>query len=306
MKLLITGCDGFIGAVTTAMAIERGHEVTGVDDRRAGIHAVPGATRVRRDVGDILTAAVGPFDCVLHLAAVPGILDCEYDPTGSFFANVAGTAAIVKFCKEQNTKLVFASTSALYGDPQYFPIDEKHPLNPVGVYGTQKLWCERLIEWELRRWVSFRFFNVVGSYAGYGERSDVDHILPRLFNAAKRGNPFVVNGNDYKTRDGTCLRDYVNVKDIASALLSAAEKDVSQEYLNLGTSSGHTVLEVIDAVSGFMQSVGKPLIAHEFGHRRKGDAPALVCNYDKAKELFGWMPTVSLGESIAQAWEVWK
>lgn len=247
---------------------------------------------------------VDPIDCVIHLAAEAGITDCEEYPYGAFRANVSATAEIIRFCETNKVRLVFASTSALYGEPEWLPINEDHPLKPVGVYGKTKLWCEELLQWSECRWTAFRFFNVCGSYAGFGEREGVDHILPKLIKSVRDGVPFVVNGTDYDTRDGTCLRDYVNVKDIACALLDAVEDTFDREVFNLGTGTGYTVLEMVKEFNGFLESKEIPTVNCEKGPRRKGDAPALVCDYEKAYKKFGWEPIISLSESLAQAWEV--
>lgn len=310
MKLLITGSAGFVGSVTSVIAMERGHEVVGIDDFSAGTHEVKGIKSIRRDVNvmhevDRQATAVQDVDVVLHLSAMHFIEQCEKDPLGTFTANAAATAALIKWCELRNKPMVFASTAAVYGNPEKTPITEDAKIAPVGCYGDTKVWCEKLLGWSKIDWTALRFFNVVGAYGGFGERPGVEHILPTIFRLAKQeGSVFRVNGVDYPTRDGTCVRDYVNVKDIAMGLLLTAEqRHFKRDVINLGTRSGHTVLEVLNVANEFLTSHGLQRLPYADGPRRQGDPVELVCDYARAKELIGWEPSVSFEESVAQTWE---
>lgn len=310
MRLLITGCDGLVGAVTSTLAQERGHEVIGIDDRSAGTHVPKGVRRIQRDVNvmdeiDRQASAVQDVDVVIHLSAMHFIEQCENDPLGTFTANAAATAALIRWCEKRKKPMVFASTAALYGNPETTPITEGSKIAPVGVYGDTKVWCEKLLGWSKIDWTALRFFNVVGAYGGFGERPGVEHILPTIFRLAKQDDAvFRVNGDDYPTRDGTCVRDYVNVKDIAMGLILTAEQGrFKREAINLGTKSGHTVLEVLNIANEFLASRGLKTLSHDIGPRRQGDPVELVCEYALAKELLGWEPSVSFKESVAQTYE---
>ncbi len=305
MHLLVTGAAGFIGSVVAEMALEAGHSVVVIDDLRGGHRAaVPGGCQfVEGDVGDPAALArafaLGPFDAVVHLAAEAAIAASVTDPAVYFNANlVAGITLLDAMRAHGCHRLVFSSTAATYGEPRETPMPETHAQSPINAYGESKLQFERVLAWYCRayglRAVSFRYFNAAGATATRGEARDHEtHLIPLVLDAmAGRRGPLDVFGNDYPTRDGTCVRDYVHVADIAAAHLQALDRidGLTCEFFNIGSETGYTVLEVIAAVE---RVVGRP-VPRQFAPRRPGDPAVLVASASKIRTMLGWAPTRTL------------
>jgi UDP-glucose 4-epimerase len=206
-------------------------------------------------------------------------------------------------------RVVFSSTAAVYGEPEKVPIRENAATNPVSPYGASKLAFEGAMAWYAAyglRSVSLRYFNVAGASEHYGERHDPEtHLVPNVLRAARGGPALTIFGGDYPTADGTAIRDYIHVLDLADAHIGALEltarMDPGQEICNLGSGNGYSVKQVLDAAS---QTVGRS-IPHSYGPRRAGDPPVLVASNDRARELLGWQPERStLAEMIGSAWQV--
>lgn len=313
-RVLVTGGAGYVGSVCCAQLLDAGHAVTVVDDLSTGHReAVPKGTEFHRlDVGD--RAAVGEllagshFDVVFHFAAKALIAESVSNP-GPFFDNnvVSGLVFLECLRRAGVRNFVFSSTAAVYGNPVNTPIREDDPKQPINAYGESKLALERALRWyaSAYEWsvVAFRYFNASGSIPGIGERHDPEtHILPLLLQtAAGKRDFFEIYGDDYPTPDGTCLRDYVHVLDIAQAhLLALGRIDMPGfRAFNIGTGRSHSVKEVCDAVQ---KVVGKRLRLR-IGLRRAGDPAILCASPDSLVAEFGWRAQNSdLLEIVRSAW----
>jgi UDP-glucose 4-epimerase len=313
MKLLVTGGAGYIGSVVSEAALAAGHTVTAIDTLAEG-HATavpPGARFVHADAGDprVLDAVLARagFDAVVHLAAETTIALSMTDPARYFSNNVGTTLALLEGMRRHGVRrMVFSSTAAVYGEPETAPIDERHPLRPINAYGESKLMCERMLEWFCRAYgfaaVAFRYFNAAGASATRGEaHRHESHLIPVALQAAIAGTPVPVHGLDYATRDGSCVRDFVHVLDIAEGHLAAlpALDQLGFDVFNLGTGHGQSVLEVVQEIG---RITGRDLRI-EASARRPGDPATLVADGARARQRIGWTPRrSSLGCVIESAW----
>lgn len=316
MRILVTGGAGYIGSVTVEQLVKAGHDVVVLDTLVTGHRdaVAPGATLVEHSVGD-RDAVVGilrehRIEAVLHCAARSLVNQSMKDPALYYAENVVGGVALLDAIREAGVdRLVFSSTAAVYGEPVRVPIHEIAPAQPVNPYGASKLAFERAMGWYSvygLRSVSLRYFNVAGASERYGERHDPEtHLIPNILTAARGGPQLVIFGDDYPTADGTAIRDYIHVLDLADAHLAALELTATmapgQEIANLGSGGGFSVKQVLDAAIAI---VGRD-IPHTYGPRRPGDPLALVASYDKATELLGWEPRLgSLEQMIGSAWRL--
>jgi len=316
MKLLVTGGAGYIGSVVAELAADAGHEVVVLDDLRAGFRAaVPQGSRlIVGAIGDpaVLAQAFasGPFDAVMHLAAEAAIEESTTNPALYFEVNLADSLTLIDAMRAHGVaRLVLSSTAATYGEPRQVPITEDHPQAPVNAYGESKLMLETCLRWYHRayglRTVAFRYFNAAGATAARGEsRRHETHLLPLALDAmAGRRPPLRVFGHDYPTPDGTCVRDYVHVADIARAHLLALERidQLGLAFFNLGSETGYSVRQVLDAVA---RTLGRE-VPSEPAPRRPGDPAVLVASAARARAELGWQPEAGLDEIIASAWD-WR
>lgn len=316
MKLLVTGGAGYIGSVVAELAADAGHEVVVLDDLRAGFRAaVPQGSRlIVGAIGDpaVLAQAFasGPFDAVMHLAAEAAIEESTTNPALYFQVNLADSLTLIDAMRAHGvSRLVLSSTAATYGEPRQVPITEDHPQAPVNAYGESKLMLETCLRWYRRayglRTVAFRYFNAAGATAARGEsRRHETHLLPLALDAmAGRRPPLRVFGRDYPTPDGTCVRDYVHVADIARAHLLALERidQLGLAFFNLGSETGYSVRQVLDAVA---RTLGRE-VPSEPAPRRPGDPAVLVASAARARAELGWQPEAGLDEIIASAWD-WR
>ncbi|MFL1377565.1 UDP-glucose 4-epimerase GalE [Nocardiopsis protaetiae] len=310
MKLLVTGGAGYVGSVVTALLLEAGHDVTVLDDLSTGhSDAVPaGARAVAADLADAAEVLTPDTDAVLHFAAKSLVGESVTSPGKYWRTNVAGTLALLEAMTRHGVdRLVFSSTAAVYGEPATgAPLREDDPPVPTNPYGAGKLAVDRMLEsWAHAHGlgaVSLRYFNVAGAHRGLGERHDPEtHLLPNLLRAALEGTPARVFGTDHPTPDGTAVRDYLHVADLADAHLLALDAAApgTHKVYNLGTGGGHSVREVIDTVRAV---TGRP-VAVEDGPRRPGDPSVLVASNDRARTELGWEPRRSLTGTVADAWE---
>ncbi|WP_020576941.1 UDP-glucose 4-epimerase GalE [Actinopolymorpha alba] len=309
MKLLVVGGAGYIGGIVGALLVEAGHDVTVLDDLSTGhLDGVPdGASFVQAGVDRAAEVLDGSYDGVLHFAAKSLVAESVQKPDLYWRTNVGGTLALLDAMREHGVRrIVFSSTAATYGAPATMPITEDTPPVPTNPYGASKLAVDRMLEGEARAYdlaaVSLRYFNVAGAYGRYGERHDPEtHLIPNLLAVAAGEVPHArVFGTDYPTRDGTAVRDYLHVVDLADAHLRALDAATPGRHLvcNLGTSAGSTVREVLDAVRR-ITGHAVPVVESP---RRPGDPPSLVASYDRARTELGWSPQRSLDSMVADAW----
>jgi UDP-glucose 4-epimerase len=312
MRLLVTGGAGYVGSIVAQHLLARGDDVTVFDSLARGHRAaVPeGAELVVGDLldDDDIRAALGDgCDGVLHFAALALVAESVAHPERYYRGNVVGTLNLLDAMRDAGVpRLVFSSTAATYGDPQSDPITEDEPNDPVNAYGNSKLAVDRMIGDECRAHglaaASLRYFNVAGASGPLGEDHHPEtHLIPVVLQAAagKRDHVSIL-GADYPTEDGTAVRDYVHVDDLARAHVLALEKAVAgrHDIYNLGTSTGYSVRQVIDAVK---RVTGREFEVREEA-RRAGDPPRLVAANAKAREGLGWVPEKSLDEIVADAW----
>lgn len=311
MKVLVTGGSGYIGSVVVKRLLERGVETVVFDDLVRGHRRnVPSGVRLiegdLRDAGAIRTAlgAVRP-DAVMHFAAYALVGESMANPMMYFANNVKGGVNLLEAMEAAGCgRLIFSSSCATYGVPETLPIEETSPQRPTNPYGQSKLMFEQMADW-LAQTKGFkptflRYFNAAGAVGELGEDHDPEtHIIPNILKVATGDKPFVeIYGNDYPTPDGTCIRDYVHLEDLASAHMLALEKEATGAF-NLGTGKGTSVMELVKAC----RSVTGHPIPVKLLPRRPGDPPALYASGAKARRELGWMPVCSDIETIVRdAW----
>jgi UDP-glucose 4-epimerase len=313
MKLLVTGGAGYIGSVVTGHLLEAGHHVTVLDDLSTGhADAVPeGAPLIQGDLRDAGTVLIGGgYDGVLHFAAKSLVAESVVAPELYWDNNVGGTMALLAAMREAHVpRMVFSSTAATYGEPEVVPIAEDAPTRPQNPYGASKLAIDHMLAGEARAHgvaaVSLRYFNVAGAWRGLGERHATEtHLIPiALQVAAGERAELAVFGDDYPTPDGTCVRDYIHVADLARAHLLALEgarPGVASIY-NLGNGSGFSVQQVIEVV----RKVTGHAVPVTVRDRRPGDPATLVASSDLIRSELGWAPELDqLEQMVADAWAV--
>ena len=311
-KVLVTGGAGYIGAHVAAELLKSGYSIRIYDDFSNGLHRrVDGKFRDIVD-GDMLDrvkllAALDGIDAVIHLAAKKSVEESVKDPLKYYENNVGGTLNLLGAMAAKGVKqLVYSSSAAVYSPNDKEAVLEDDPTAPLSPYGASKLLAEQLISSvgsaEQISNISLRYFNVVGSnIAEFGDNSK-DNLVPKVFLALKNGKRPQIYGSDYPTPDGTCIRDYIHVQDLALAHLAALKKVesgyISQVY-NVGSGKGYSVKEMMDQIS---KSIGRD-INPEVSQARAGDSPKLIASIDKIKEQLGWSPKASLEEMIDSAWQ---
>jgi UDP-glucose 4-epimerase len=321
-RILVTGGAGYVGAVSAEAFLAAGHDVVVIDDLSTGHRAaVPDAARlVVGDYGDgeRLTQLLldESIEAILHCAARSLVGESLEDPARYFRDNVAGGIALLEAAREAGVRrFVLSSTAAVYGVPESTPIPEDAPLRPVNPYGETKRSLEGALDWYGRaygmRAVSLRYFNVAGATGAIGEVHDPEtHLIPAILAAVEAGRPVTVFGDDYPTADGTCVRDYIHVEDLADAHLRAIDATAPEDgrvpdgllACNLGNGDGWSNLQVIAAAEAVL---GAP-IAYDVGPRRAGDPPVLVASSQRAEEVLGWAPRrPALEEMVGSAW-AWR
>jgi UDP-glucose 4-epimerase len=315
MKILVTGGAGYIGGTVTRLLLAKGHSVTVFDNL---CHSERSAVAESAEfiLGDLSDRALvektlrdGPFDGVMHFAALIEAGESMKKPEIYFRNNTASTLTLLEAMLETgHDKLVFSSTAAVYGEPETTPILEDAKLAPTNPYGESKLLVEHMLRWtnliHQFRYASLRYFNVAGAIQGYGEAHEPEsHLIPLILDVAlgRRAN-IKIFGRDYPTKDGTCIRDYIHVQDLAEAHLLALDalNEKSRMIYNIGNGQGFTVLEVIDSVR---RVTGKDIPIEEC-ERRPGDPAVLVASSEKIKAELGWKPQFAeLDTIIASAWK---
>jgi UDP-glucose 4-epimerase len=315
MKVLITGGAGYIGATAVRLLLKHGHEVTALDNLSQGHReAVPEKARlVIADLSDRETLAElfreSKFDAVMHFAALALVADSMKYPERYFRNNVTNSLNLLECCAANHvSRFVFSSTAAVFGDPQTPLIVESSPKAPLNPYGESKLQVEAMLRWFQQihgvRYAVLRYFNVAGAWDGHGEHHDPEsHLIPIVLQVAmgKRASVSVF-GRDYPTPDGTCVRDYVHIYDLAMAHLLVMDglKDREALAYNLGNGNGFSVRAVIEAAR---KITGHPIPTVE-APRRPGDPPILVASSEKIGKELGWKAKYATLESIIEtAWE---
>lgn len=316
MAILVTGGAGYIGSHTVAELLDQGKEVVVIDNLQSGHRdALLGGKLYEGDLRDkALLAklfAENEIEAVIHFAANSLVGESMQKPVKYYDNNVFGTLCLLEAMDEANVrKIVFSSTAATYGEPDKVPIEESDPTNPTNVYGETKLTMERMMSWFDKvlgiKYVALRYFNAAGAHHSgkIGEdHTPESHLIPLIIHAAQGKRPSIsVFGEDYPTSDGTCVRDYIHVSDLADAhvlavqhLLRGGESDV----FNLGNGQGFSVKEVIAKVK---EVTGRDFPV-EISPRRAGDPAVLIASSDKARNVLGWKPSRDqLGDIIASAW----
>ncbi|WP_053696896.1 UDP-glucose 4-epimerase GalE [Streptomyces sp. NRRL F-5755] len=310
-KYLVTGGAGYVGSVVAAHLVEAGHAVTVLDDLSTGHReGVPAGTEfIEGRVQDAARHLDASYDAVLHFAAFSQVGESVTDPEKYWRNNVGGTMDLLAAMRGAGVRtLVFSSTAATYGEPERTPITESAPTAPTSPYGASKLAVDHMIAGECAAHglaaVSLRYFNVAGAYGDCGERHDPEsHLIPLVLQVALgKREAISVYGDDYPTPDGTCVRDYIHVADLAEAHLLALDAAAPGEHLvcNLGNGHGFSVREVIETVR---KVTGHPVPEITAG-RRGGDPAVLVASARTAIDRLGWRPSrTDLADIVADAWE---
>jgi UDP-glucose-4-epimerase GalE len=315
-RVLVTGGAGYIGSHAVRALRDDGHHVVVLDDLSAGhARALPeGVPLLQHSMHDRQQVAAGlrehRIDAVMHFAAWLVVPDSVRDPIGYYDNNVIGSLSVLAAMADAGVKrLVFSSTCAVYGEPTEVPIRETESPRPINAYGETKLAIERALSHIERAhglsWIALRYFNAAGAHPDgtLGEdHSPEIHLIPRAIEAATGGSPLLVFGRDYPTPDGTCLRDYIHVCDLADAhvrALRALESGHASGVYNVGTGEPHSVMQVIESVS---RIVGAP-VAWTSAPRRPGDPAALYAASERLQRDLGWRPArAALDQIVEDAW----
>ena len=324
MRILVTGGAGYIGSVVAGELANNGYQVAIVDNLRQGHRkAIPAeAEFVQADICDAPELEKifqgREIDAVMHLAAESAVEYSMLDPGRFFQTNVIGGIKLLdtmlKYCVHN---IIFSSSAAVYGEPETIPIGEEHPKVPLNSYGESKLMFERILKWYGQAYdikhISLRYFNAAGAAGPLGEdHRPESHLIPNVLKAAldNNGRPVTLFGTDYPTKDGSCVRDYVHVSDIARAHILALGKlqspipspqsPVPNPQYNMGNGGGYSVIEVIEAAR---RVTGVPLKVNTTS-RRPGDPAVLVASSKLAKEELGWQPQITRLEDILES--AWK
>jgi UDP-glucose 4-epimerase len=312
-KWMVTGGAGYIGAHVARKLLESGREVVVVDDLSTGFESFvpPEAAFVPRRIHDLTADDLRGIDGVVHLAALKYAGLSVQEPLRFYRNNVDGMAALLEtMIGADVNRLVYSGSCSVYGTPAAEHVDEDTPTGPESPYGETKL----LGEWLARdvaavhplRYTSLRYFNVVGS--AYAEVYDASphNLFPIVFRAIDAGVPPKVHGDDYPTPDGSCIRDYIHVGDLADAHVLAADRldrgDALPHAYNIGTGTGASVLQVVDAVRRTLD-IALPV---DIGPRRAGDPARIIADGTRARDELGWTPTADLDDMVRDAWASWR
>jgi UDP-glucose 4-epimerase len=317
LNILVTGAAGYIGSVCSEVLLARGMRVIALDSLLEGHRSAvpPGAIFCQVDLADRpqleSVFSQHKIDAVMHFAAEALVAKSIREPSTFYATNVAGGVNLLDAMTRHSVeKIIFSSTAATYGEPEIVPIPEDHCKAPINPYGKSKLVFEQILAdyraYTGLKYVALRYFNAAGASKERGEHHRVEtHLIPRILDAASGGLPHVdVFGTDYPTPDGTCVRDYIHVLDIADSHVRTLEEidRVSGEAFNVGNNRGFSILEVIAAA----ERITAHKIPSKLGPRRPGDPAVLVASKEKLKSTLGWEAAhSSLEEIIASAWE-WK
>lgn len=317
MTILVTGGCGYIGSICVQRLLEKNYQVVVIDNLRTGqIESI--SPKIPFYKGSILNKGLlnkifseNTIDAVIHFAAITTIEESTINPSIYFNTNVVGGIFLLEVMRKfKCKKIVFSSTAAVFGNPQYTPIDENHPTNPINSYGSSKLMFEHILFWYQQayglEYRIFRYFNAAGATEISGDNHKPEnHLIPNIIKVAiGLKKEIVVYGNDYDTPDGTCIRDFIHVIDLVDAHILSIEnwgKNLSGVY-NLGNQIGHSVLEVIETAR---KITGQP-IPSKVSKRRVGDPPILIASNSKVKKELNWKPKFSTLDAMIESQWKWQ
>jgi UDP-glucose 4-epimerase len=317
MNVLIAGGAGYVGSICVEQLIAAGHSVVVVDNlstgHRAAVHSEAQFFEAEFSDTTLISNLVREqsIDAVMHFAGETLVEKSMTDPRVYFRSNVRNGYDFLDTLLECGVmKFIFSSSAAVYGEPVGTPITEDHPTQPVNAYGESKLMFERILGWYRRayglQYAALRYFNAAGASEQNGEdHTPESHLLPRLLNALLSQTEFVIHGDDYPTTDGTCIRDYVHVLDIAQAHVLALESlgdETRQGAFNIGSSTGYSVRQLMQTV----EEVTNRSLRFRVGPRRQGDPAVLIASHKRLAHALGWNPRYSnLRDIVQSAWD-WK
>jgi UDP-glucose 4-epimerase len=310
MRIVVTGGAGYIGGQTVLKLLDLGHSVFAIDrSLDPNPLAQCGAKWLTADfAGEVALNAIKSFhpDAIIHCAGTSLVGPSILNPEEYYNNNFVKTKQLCDFLVKEKikTRLVFSSSAATYGNPVMTPCQEVDPTEPISPYGESKL----MIDWMLKRYahaygldyVSFRYFNACAadSLARHGQPPGGTHISARLLESIKNGTNFTLYGTDYSTNDGTCVRDYIHVEDVAQAHILATDQTIPSGVYNLGTNIGYSNLDVIQTAA----TVTKIPVTHKSGPKRNGDPAVLIADADKFTKASGWQPQFNLEDIVCHAW----
>jgi UDP-glucose 4-epimerase len=311
MKVVVTGAAGFIGGETLLKLTDTGHDVLAIDwvPPPGHLMTVPCSWHTGDFASDLGLDAIKLFcpDAIIHCAGTSLVGPSRQDPAEYYNNNFVKTKIMLDFLIRNHYKqvrFIFSSSAATYGNPIMTPCQEIDPTEPISPYGESKL----MVDWMLSsyhrahglNYVSFRYFNACGadSQARHGQAPGASHIIARILESVKNGTVFTLYGTDYPTNDGTCIRDYLHVEDLASAHILAMDLSIPADVYNLGTNTGHSNLEVIQQAA----DVIKIPVTHAIGPQRSGDPAVLIADASKFTTISGWQPEYALRDMIGHAW----
>lgn len=310
-KVVVTGAAGFIGGETLLKLVDAGYDVLAIDRVMPPGQLIP--VPCQWHTGDFAAElgldAIKRFcpDAIIHCAGTSLVGPSVMDPREYYDNNFAKTKIMLDYLvanHDKQVRVIFSSSAAAYGNPIMTPIQEVDPTEPISPYGESKL----MTDWMLKRYahaygldyVSFRYFNACGadSQARHGQAAGATHIIARVLESVRDGQNFTLYGIDYPTADGTCVRDYIHVEDLALAHIAAVDKNIPSGVYNLGTSTGHSNLEVIQMAA----DVTKTAVVHVNGPKREGDPAILTADAGKFMSVSAWRPKFDLQDMIVHAW----
>lgn len=316
MNILITGGAGYIGSIVVEVLLEQDHTVIVIDNLQEGHREaiLPEAIFYEGDIGnrELLNEVFGnhEIEAIFHFAAETTTEFSMADPRRYFYNNFVKSFTLLDAMLEHSCdRFIFSSTAAVFGEAQYVPIDERHPLAPINAYGESKLMFERLLDWYHSsyglRYNVFRYFNAAGASERLGEaHKNESHLIPVIINSILRQNrPVRIFGKDYSTKDGTCIRDYIHVLDLAQAHVLGVnnlEKYPNRKY-NLGNEKGFSNLEVV----GMIEKISGQKVNYSFAPRRVGDPAILVASSKLAQKELGWNPKYNTLDRIVESAWIW-
>jgi UDP-glucose 4-epimerase len=312
MKVLVTGGAGYIGAHICHKLSNLGFQVRVLDDFSTGRKERIGEFKdiIEGSILDkeILSRAVIGIDAVIHLAAKKSVEESVHNPIKYVENNLIGTINLAaEMLKANCKKIVFSSTAALYS-PKFGTLDEDDTKEPLSPYGLSKLWAEESLK-DLHklglRSVSLRYFNVAGAAFDYLGDNSGDNLVPKILEAASKQLPVQIYGSDYETSDGTCIRDFIHVEDLAEAHIKALnylEENEVADVFNVGSGTGFSVKQVVERAS----LLSKNKIDYRFAHRRDGDVPFSVASTNKIEKVLGWKPKLSLKDILESSFNAWR
>lgn len=310
--ILVTGGAGYIGSAAVKALIEKDYNVIVVDniskgvkklvDNEANLYTID--LTDKEELGQIFKSH--KIYAVMHFAAYKAVEESMYNAE-KYSDNITGTINLLNLMVKYNVKkIIYSGSAAVYGVPEYIPIDEKHPTEPINYYGYTKLQCEKIIDWYAKihqiSYVSLRYFNVAGDAGLNYIDPNALNVFPIIMEVIfRKRDKLTIYGKDYNTRDGTCIRDYIDVNDLVRAHILALDID-KNAIINLGTAKGVSVKELVEET---IKVTGKEF-NYEYGPRRKGDPPELIASNEKAKQILNWQPEKSVREMIESTYKAYK